>query len=101
VSDPATGDEGSWYERSPDVLERDVDEEVVLAAPGGKDVSVVSASAGRVWRLLETPRTFVDLVTSLAREYERPVESLAFDIDRVLQELIHRGLMANVADGDD
>jgi hypothetical protein len=101
MSDRATIYGGSWYYREPHVLERNDGGQVVLALPGSGGVAFLTPSTETVWRLLETPRTVVDLATSLARVYQGPIEDLATDVERLLEDLVARGVVQAVSDADD
>ncbi len=87
--------------RSPHVLIRSFAGETLVAAPEAGDVDRFTASAAVVWKLLEEPRTFDDLVSTLCRAYGVPAEVVAPDAGRLVQDLIERGWVLEIRDTDD
>jgi len=50
----------------------------------------LSGSGGRIWELLEQPRTVADLCEALAREYEIDPEAARPEVTAFLDELLLR-----------
>jgi hypothetical protein len=90
-----------WFQRSPSALWRESGDEVVVAPPGREDFDVLSPTASAVWRLIETPTHFTDVVDAVARAYSVSPDDVAPDVRTLLADLVHRGAAEAVADGDD
>jgi hypothetical protein len=90
-----------WLVRSSSVLSRAVGSDVLLAAPGRKDVVRLTGTAGAVWELMESPQTISSLITELNRRYHADRETIAVDVERLVSELVARGWAEAVGDGDD
>lgn len=83
--------------QSPGVLWRSIGAEVILAPRGRTDFELLSGSGGAVWRALAEPRTFDDLVVSLAERFEVDRSTIEDDVRRLVDNLSARGLV-DVAD---
>lgn len=53
----------------------------------------IEASAQRIWDLIETPRTFADLVDALVAEYDVPRAQCAEDTRAFITRLCDNGLI--------
>ncbi len=88
-------------QRAPDALWRRVGSEVVSAKGGREGIELLSPTAGAIWMLLDEPRTFADLLSSLAGAYRVGQEEIELDVRGFLSSLMERELVQAVADGDD
>jgi hypothetical protein len=82
--------------RSAAVLERSYADEVLLASPAGGDVHRLEGTAAVVWDLLGEPRSFGDLVGTLAGAFGEPRERIAGDVGPMIADLTQRGWLAEV-----
>jgi hypothetical protein len=89
------------YMRAEDVLARSYGDEVLLAAPRRDVVDQLKGPAADVWEVLDRPRTIEDVVEQLTRLYRAPVERVQDDVQKLLDELVDRGWVQAVSDGDD
>jgi len=69
-----------------------MNDETLVVDPKTREVHLLNATASRVWELLATPQTLGDLVGSLGREFDAPVETLRADVTALLHELAGKGL---------
>jgi len=88
------------FVRSPGALSRRVGGEVLLAAPGRGDIDRLSDSAGAVWSLLDEPRTMPGVVGSLSEAYGIAPERIAADVEALVDDLVRRGWVEEIAAGD-
>jgi hypothetical protein len=58
-------------------------------------------SIDAVWRLLAEPRTFPDLVASVAEDAGESPDRIAPDVAAILSEFVDRGFVHAVADTED
>ena len=79
--------------QTPGVLWRSVGAEVILADRERTDFELLSGSGGAVWRALVEPRTFDDLVGSLAEGFEVDRGAIEDDVRRLVDNLSARGLV--------
>lgn len=70
-----------------------MNDETLVVDPKTREVHLLNATASRVWELLATPQTLGDLVGSLGREFDAPVETLRADVTALLHELSGKGLI--------
>jgi Coenzyme PQQ synthesis protein D (PqqD) len=54
----------------------------------------LSDVGARIWDLIQTPRTLIEILNSLVAEYDVTAEDAAAGLDRLLRELETRGLVA-------
>lgn len=79
--------------QTPGVLWRSVGAEVILATRWRTDFELLSESGGAVWRALIEPRTFDDLVGSLAEGFKVDRGTIEVDVRRLVDSLSARGLV--------
>lgn len=80
--------------RAEAVMEAQLSErELVLLGPDSEEYFGLDAIAADVWRRLERPATFPDLVADLARDYDAPAETIAADLAPLIDELVAGGLL--------
>lgn len=78
---------------SPDVLCRELDGEAVLLDLGSGLYFGLNASGTRVWQLLEQGTAPGDIAARIADEFDAPIDVIARDVARLLDELRARGLL--------
>jgi len=83
VSDPS-------YQRSANVLWRNVGPEVLLTRPKTETTEVLSETAAEVWRLLEDPGTALEIADRLDGFAGR-AEEIAGGVKALLLDLVWRG----------
>lgn len=88
------------FVRSSNVLSRRVGGEVLLAAPSRTEIDRLSDSAGAVWTLLEEPLTMPAVVATLSEAYGVPGGRIASDVEALLDDLVRRGWVEEVATDD-
>ena len=81
------------YVRAGQFLEGEVDGEIVaLDIAGGKCFGFNSV-ASSVWRALESPRAFWDLVGTLQAEFEVSFDQCSLELRELLADMVKRGLV--------
>lgn len=80
--------------RSGDWLSADTGDGAVMMSPSAAQYIGLSETAGRIWALLETPRTLAELCTALAREYAITAEDVRPDVTEFVARLAERGALA-------
>lgn len=78
---------------SPQVVERQLGEQTVLLDLRAGRYFELDATGSRIWALLSEGRSRADLLATLAAEYDAAPAVLAADVDRLLAELLERGLV--------
>jgi hypothetical protein len=76
---------------------RRIDDSTVVVDPARRLVHVLNETAGRLWELIEVPRTAVELVAALDAEYEAAPDELAQAVAECLAELVQKGMAQAVA----
>jgi hypothetical protein len=69
-----------------------LNEDTIVVDPRRREVHLLNETAARVWELLEAPRTLEELVTSLADEYDAPLEELRPAVSDLLADLVERAV---------
>jgi hypothetical protein len=82
---------------SPDVLCRELEGEAVLLDLGSGLYFGLNAVGTRVWQLVEQGTPAEDIAARIAEEYDAPVDVIARDVARLLDELRTRGLLVSGA----
>ena len=90
-----------WLYQSPATLSRRFSDEVLLASSAREEIDHLSGSARAAWDLLETPQSLDSLVTNLAEVYRTEPGTIAADVEALVNDLVSRGWVEAVADGDD
>jgi hypothetical protein len=84
---------GTFYEISPEVMARDLGDEVVLLhATSGKYFGLDPVGA-RVWQLLAAGGSLEAAIEALSFEYDVSVNQLDADLRALAQELAGQGLL--------
>lgn len=91
-TDEITGD--TRISRVGDWLSADTGDGAVMMSPSATQYIGLSATAGRIWELLETPRTLAELCTALASEYQVTAEEVRADVREFVAGLAERGALA-------
>ena len=77
----------------PDILWREVDDEVVLLDPSRRRYYGIEGIGVHAWRLLQRRITFLRLLERLSEEFEVGEEMLRRDLHDFLSKLIRQGLV--------
>lgn len=80
------------------LIEAEVDGELVALHEGNGTCYGFNGTATRVWALLAEPRRLSDLRAALAAEYDVDPQTLAADVDALLDELEADGLVERGAE---
>lgn len=83
----------SMVERGDRVAVEEIDGDLLMAAPEAGDYYGISATAKRIWELLEQPVTVDELCAKLASEYDGDLEEIRREALEFLGELLHHGLI--------
>jgi hypothetical protein len=90
--------DGTLFSRA-DVSWREVGGEVAVSLNG--NVELLPVKARSLWRLLDSPQTFQDLVARVAAVNGSHPAMVLPDVAEQLDVLVDRGLLEVVADTDD
>jgi hypothetical protein len=77
-----------------DQLSTRLGEEIVILGLRDSVYYGLSDVGARIWDLIQTPRTFTEILNSLVAEYDVTAADAAEGLDRLLRELETRGLVA-------
>ncbi len=92
----------SSFRQAPGVLTRSVGDEVLVALPQGTDVASLAQTSAEVWRVLAGGgRTLREVVDALAEIHPVPPKTIAGDVERLLADLLDRGLVEEIAEEDE
>jgi hypothetical protein len=86
-------DDSKSYCRNADLLSVEMDGDLVMMSIESGNYFGVSGIGPRVWDLLESPRRFGDLVSSVVDEYEVDAETAASDLSTFLGKLEENGMI--------
>lgn len=81
------------YERAQDLLEAELGEELVALDPAGGQCFGFNGVATSVWRLLEQPRSRLDLEQALLSQYEVEPDRCNAELQLLLDDLVAKGLV--------
>jgi hypothetical protein len=90
-----------WFYQSPSALTRTVGGEVLLASQEDERIGLLSGTAQTVWRLLESPRTLESVLDALVETYAVDRNVISDEVESLLRDLVARGWVEGVADGED
>jgi hypothetical protein len=79
--------------RTGDWLSADTGDGAVMMSPSAAQYIGLSETGGRIWELLETPRTLADLCAALAVEYAASAEEVRADVQDFVARLAERGAL--------
>ena len=88
------------FRQTPGVLSRSFGDEVILAPSRRDEYDSLSRTAGAVWNLLGEPRTLDEVVGVLEAAYGTSGVTIARDVEPLIADLVGRGLVERVHDGD-
>lgn len=77
-----------------DWLSADTGDGTVMMSPTAAEYIGLSETGGRIWGLLETPRTLAELCEALAAEYEITADAVRPDVQAFVASLSARGALA-------
>ncbi|HEY0141788.1 MAG TPA: PqqD family protein [Thermoanaerobaculia bacterium] len=80
-------------QRAPNVIFKQVGDELVLLDFDGAVYYGLDEVGARIWQLLGETESIDGIVETLAGEYETTRETLRADVERLLGELAERGLV--------
>ena len=80
--------------RTGDWLSAETGDGAVMMSPSAADYIGLSETAGRIWALLETPRTLAALCAALAGEYAISADDVRPDVTEFVARLAERGALA-------
>lgn len=78
------------YQRAQTALWRRSADAVVVLPADGDDAFTLRGSGSALWEVLAQPRTLDETAESLAAAFDRPVHTIAEEIEPVLRELVRR-----------
>lgn len=81
------------YERSVDLLEAELGDELVALSVEDGNCFGFNAVAASVWRALEQPRSFDELKAKLLSEYEVSPDQCASELEELLGDLVEKKLV--------
>jgi hypothetical protein len=89
------------FRRNPAIGFTVVDDETFLIEPESQEVFYLDPVSSALWRLLEEPRTAVEMAELFAAAFpDRPAEDISRDIAAVAADLLARGLAVVVPEGE-
>lgn len=88
--------DGGVFMRARQLLEAELGDELVALEPLGGQCFGFNGVATSVWRLLEQPRSRVELEQALLAEYEVGPEQCATELAELLDELVAKGLVKTI-----
>jgi len=81
-------------ERAPGAVEALVDDQVVLLSPIDFSYHALDPIGARIWSLLETPRTFGDLIAELTASYSIDADICRADVTPFVARMSEIGVLA-------
>lgn len=78
------------------ILTRRVGPEILIAPLDTEGCERLSETAASVWDLLESPRTFSELIATLAHLYSVTPAAIAADVENLIDELLRRGVIERI-----
>ncbi|MCA1653699.1 MAG: PqqD family protein [Sphingomicrobium sp.] len=88
---------GTIYQRSKQLMEAALGDELVALDPEGGHCFAFNAPASAVWRLLEIPRSRESLRDALLEQFEVEPNECASDVATLLEDLMVKGLIKAVS----
>lgn len=87
--------------RMPDLIATDLDgNKVMMNIENGK-YYMLDGIASRIWQLLETSPSIIDIVGALVREYDVDQEQCQADLLRFFSKMTQAGLVASLSNQPD
>ena len=81
-------------QRSPIVVSRLLDQEMVLVHPVQGKVRVLNSVGARVWELADGQHTLNDIIQTIATEYQVDTARVEVEVPAFCEELAQRGIMS-------
>lgn len=81
------------FVRAPEQLSCELDGEIAILNLGSKLYFGLTDVAAAVWRELETPQSFADIVIAVMAQYDVEAEQCRSDVAAFLETLSERGLL--------
>jgi len=81
-------------QRSPIVVSRLLDQEMVLVHPVQGKVRVLNSVGARVWELADGQHTLNDIIQTIATEYQVDTARVEVEVPAFCEELAQRGVMS-------
>lgn len=78
---------------SPDALARELNGEVLILDLRSSQYFGLTGTGARIWQLVEAGEDTGRIIATLLREFEADEQMVADDVDRLLGELVERGLL--------
>jgi hypothetical protein len=91
-------DDRTLIVRCEGMITADVEGEAIILNSGTGNFVQINASAGRIWRLLEAPRTLASLRVLLSEHYAVSVEQCRADLISFIEDMRAKGLVELVQD---
>ena len=89
---------GPWL-RHAELPYQKLADETVVVDPGRRQVHLLNETAGRLWELLEAPRSLPELVAALREEYDVAADEARGAVIECLDDLASKGLVVAVDEG--
>jgi hypothetical protein len=70
-----------------------LDEDTIVVDPATRAVHLLNETAGRVWELLDAPRSIDELVAALTGEYDAPEGEVREAVEALVGELAAKGVL--------
>jgi hypothetical protein len=81
------------FSRNQDLPSTELDEQTVLMSIDAGAYYGLEGTARSIWKKLETPTSFTELVDCLVQEYRVSRETCASDVQKFLAEIEREGLL--------
>ena len=81
-------------QRSPIVVSRLLDQEMVLVHPVQGKVRVLNPVGARVWEFADGQRTLGDIIQTIAAEYQVDVARVEVEVPAFCEDLAQRGVLS-------
>ncbi len=88
-----TDNDNRSFQRRPDMLFSRIDDEVVMMSIETGEYYGLNPVASRIWELLETPHTLVNLIERLMQEFDIDEQSCRRDVETFLRQMIEKKLV--------
>jgi hypothetical protein len=79
--------------RSPSVLTAEIDSEVLMMSVEQEEYFGLDDVGSNIWKRLDPPCTFADLIDRLAADYDADRENIAEDVRALLATMAERGVV--------
>lgn len=76
-----------------DILWRKVGDEILISDVIGETIFGLDGVGARMWQMLAENGSVDEAVSALAAEYDAPADTIAADLNSLIDDLRHRGLV--------